>query len=147
MAAYKIIVDFKGGQGGDGYKSQSADSFSSSPDAQQNAQFDKLVNSPFTMIETGATAFANIAAVGTVAAIGMSLFSHETQRIGRYTGSQRAQDMANATLSIISKIANPIGAIINAAYESDERQYQRTWESIGIQLDRERGGASLNRSR
>lgn len=144
---YKIVVNFNGGDGGDGYKSPQAESKTLSGDEQQVAQLEKIMNAPFNVLERGANSFASIVTVAAVAQTAKNIFSHEVQRVGRYTGSQQAQDVANATLSIISKIINPLGAIINSAYETDENMYQRQWESIGLQLYRERGGVSLNRSR
>jgi hypothetical protein len=98
-------------------------------------------------MQKGMSSFASLAVVAAVTATAKNIFSHEVQRIGRYTGSQQAQDVANATLSILGMVANPLGTAINLGYERNQREYEREWESIGLQLSRERGGVSLNRSR
>lgn len=147
MAEYRIIVDFKGGQGGDGYTS-TGDKKKKEKDPIPELTFaQKFENSAFSMIEKGMNAFSNLAPVALAVEMGENIFSHEMQRIGRYTGSQYAQDVANMVVSAAGKVFNPFGSIINLAYEESESRYQKTWESIGIQLDKERGGASLNYSR
>lgn len=145
MSEYKIVVDFNGGQDGDGYKSPNANK--DPKQTYEDRQAQTVLQSVFGFVQQGINGFAGLATVAGVAAVGKSIFSHEIQRVGRYTGSSQAQDVANATLSILGMIANPLGTAINLGYEMDQRQYERTWESIGLQLARERGGASINRSR
>ncbi len=144
MAEYRIVVDFNGG--GDGYKSPNKKNDAKTEDTQNN-QMSTLGDMVFSFAEIGANAFAGLATVASVLAIGKSIFSNEIARVQRYTGSQQAQDVANANLSILGIFANPLGATIQLGYERDQREYERRWESIGLQLARERGGVSLNRSR
>lgn len=139
MSEYRIVVDFNGGQGGD-----------ITPAAQQETQQSQSTQtgmSIFNFVEKGIGGFASFATAATAVAAAKNIFSHEIQRVERYTGSRQAQDVANASLSIIGMITNPIGTAINIAYEKDATRYQRQWENIGLQLYRERGGDSLNRSR
>lgn len=104
-------------------------------------------DSIFNTAKSAGKAFASIFTVATVAATAKQIFSHEIQRIDRYTGSQQAQDVANATLSAAQMIFKPISSAVNLAYELKDSEYERNWESIGMQLFRERGGATLNHSR
>ena len=146
MAEYKIIVDFKGGQtqnqedANNFTQMTSASAVGEQTFAQSSNAFSALTNGMGSM-------FATLMIVREAEKIGRQVFSNEIQLVGRYTGSQQAQDVANATLDIISKIKSPIESIISYAYDTQRRLYERTWESIGMQLTRERGGASLNRSR
>ena len=152
MSEYRIVVDFNGGQQKDG---------------SYESDFAKMVNSGGAVAETSAAAsqtfampnafsaltdgmgnaFAGLLLVKEAEKIGRQVFSNEIQRVGRYTGSSQAQDVANATLSLIGMIKSPIESAIAYHYEREQREYERNWESIGLDLARERGGVSLNRSR
>lgn len=147
MSEYKIVVDFNGGQGSSkSQKSKETESAFENTDI-MSAFENKFTESIFDFVGKGMIAFAGYNAIKTTAEIGKTIFSQEVQKIGRYTGSQQAQNIANATLSVIGKFANPIGSIINYVYEVDQSNYEMKWESIGLQLYRERGGTALNRSR
>ena len=149
MANYTITVDFKGGQGGDGYKSPKKGTREKEqlPEPTIGQQLDNKFDSIFDMLDNGSNAFGDVALVATLVEIGKDVFSHEVQKIGRYTGSQQAQSIANASLSLIGMIFNPIGSAINLAYEIDARAYQKEWENIGLTVARERAGTAINRSR
>ena len=142
MAEYRIIVDFNGG--GDGYKSPNSEKPKLTDEQVQEQQ---LSSSIFGFAQKGVNAFSSLATVATVVDAAKTIFSYEVHKVGRYTGSQQAQDVANAALSIAGMIFNPIGSALNIAFEQEERRYERQWENIGLNLYRERGGVSLNRSR
>lgn len=144
---YKIVIDFNGAQGGESTDVGTTPQMPTKlPDAQTQTQ-PQQTGAIASLMQKGMSSFASIASVGALVSVAKSIFSHEVQRIGRYTGSQQAQDVANATLSILGMVANPLGTAINLGYEMDQREYERTWESIGLQLASERSGVTLNRSR
>lgn len=90
-------------------------------------------------------------------------FEWQISLVGRYTGSQSAQDKANASMSIAMQVGGIIagfaaGGILGGALaigavglsyikQIDQSNYERKWENIGLTLARERAGPSFNRSR
>ena len=147
MANYTITVDFKGGQA-----TSPTDTLSENEEKKKAESYAidggfNFGNSIFNTVESAGRAFASVFTVASLASIGKQTFAHEIQRIDRYTGSQQAQDVANATLSAAQMIFKPISSGISLAYELKDSEYERNWESIGMQLYRERGGATLNHSR
>lgn len=144
---YKIVIDFNGAQGGESTDVGTTPQMPTKlPDAQTPTQ-PQQTGAIASLMQKGMSSFASLAVVAAVTATAKNIFSHEVQRIGRYTGSQQAQDVANTALSLIGMIKNPIESAIAYHYEREQREYERNWESIGLVLARERGGVSLNRSR
>lgn len=90
-------------------------------------------------------------------------FSYNVSLVGRYTGSQDAQEKANAAMSIVQQVGGVTGAFaigglaagllslgsvgLGYLFEAGQREYERNWENISLMLSRERAGASYNRSR
>ena len=147
MANYTITVNF-----------QDANDTKVSDTLSENEEKKKVENyaingdisfgeSIFNTVKSTGKAFASIFTVASLASTAKQIFAHEIQRIDRYTGSQQAQDVANAYLSMAQMIFKPISSSINLAYELKDSEYANKWESIGLQLYRERGGATLNHSR
>ncbi len=147
MAEYRIVVDFNGG--GDGYKSEFFRTVETENAVNTSSQIagQSFSTSAFGMLENGLSAFAGLKIVKEMEKLARQVFSNEIQKVGRYTGSQQAQDVANATLDLISWIRNPYESAIAYNYKREQREYDRKWESIGLNLYRERGGVSFNRSR
>ena len=144
---YKIVIDFNGAQGGESTDVGTTPQMPTKlPDAQTQTQ-PQQTGAIASLMQKGMSSFASIATIGALVSVAKSVFSHEVQFIGRYTGSQQAQDVANASLSMVGMIKNPIGSMIDLAYQYEEAKYARQWESIGLTLAKERGGFSLNRSR
>ena len=141
MSEYKIVVDFNGGQ-----TEKTPAEIEAERQQKFNKEFFGKVDSNFNA-EKWLGSFGSLLTVSAPAMIAKNIFSHEIQRVGRYTGSSQAQDVTNASMSILGKIANPIGTMINTMYEIEQSQYEKQWESIGLQLYRERAGVSFNRSR
>lgn len=138
---YKIVIDFN-----QIAPEKTPEEIEAERQAKFNKEFFGRVDGNFDA-KKWMGSFGSMLTVSASVAVAQNIFSHEMQRVARYTGSQQAQDLANASLSIIKKTLNPIGTMINTAYELEQRAYERQWESIGLQLYRERGGVSLNRSR
>lgn len=149
MSEYKLIVYFNGGQGGDGYKSPNKKTTEENVEngSVLNTIGTDISNSVFGFLEKGFNAYAGIGSVTVLAEVGKDIFSNYTQRIERFTGSKQAQDVASAIQSIAGKFLRPITAQVNYLFEREQSSYEKMWESIGLQLARERGGMSINRSR
>lgn len=83
--------------------------------------------------------------------------------VGRTTGSQHAQDVANAVMKIAGQVGGtatafavggPVAGVLalgatalSYAKEAEQASYDRNIENINRRLLRERAGASFNRSR
>ena len=144
---YKIVIDFNGAQGGESTDVGTTPQMPTKlPDAQTQTQ-PQQTGAIASLMQKGMSSFASLATVATVVSVAKSIFSHEVQRIGRYTGSQQAQSLANATLSLVGKFANPVSSIVNYLYEVEQTNYEMKWENIDLQLYRERAGTPINRSR
>lgn len=146
---YELIINFNGRQNGDGYKSPKKKKQEN--EIENGSVFetlgDEIANSIFSFAEKGVNAFTGIATIATIEEVGREIYSNYIQRIDRFTGSRQAQDIANASLSIAGKVFHPISSYVNYMFESEQSRYDKGWESIGLNLYRERGGMSLNRSR
>lgn len=158
MAEYKITVDLSGrSKKAKGYQSV----FSEWADDIRSGISDiNGGDSKFNHFVEGVQAFANVIPG---AKIVKSSFDWHVSLIGRYRGSQQAQDVANATMTIAGQIGGimvafgtgnyvagglmTIGTLFGYAREAEENTYQRKWENIGNAIGRERAGASFNRSR
>ena len=108
----------------------------------------------------GVQAFANVIPAAQIVKTG---FEWQVSLIGRYKGSQQAQDIANASMKIAGQVGGialafatgnyvagglmTIGTLFGYAREAEENAYQHKWENIGNAIGRERAGASFNRSR
>ena len=148
ITEYRIVVDFRDKEeGGTSYTSQFSGGTTAAA-ATTGGGAEAMAN-PFAALTSGvANAFAGIMIVKEVEKIGRMTFMNEIQRVGRYAGSQQAQDLANAALEMVSMIKSPIETAINYHYQREQREYERRWESIGLDLYNERaGGAAANRSR
>ena len=149
MANYTITVNFNDTSGDKGYKSPKK---KNQEEVEENGSVFSTIgsdigNSIFSFAEKGVQAYAGIASIATMVEVGKEIFSNYVQRVGRFAGSQQAQDVANASMSIFGKIFRPVSSAINYMFEKEQNQYERDWENIGLQLYRERGGMSINRSR
>lgn len=162
MAEYKITVDFKGSGGGGSKKDKGYQSvFSEWADNIKAGISD--VNggdSNFNHFVEGVQAFANAIPAAQIVKSG---FEWQVSLIGRYKGSQQAQDVANAAMTIAGQVGGialafgtgnyvagtlmTLGTLFGYAKEAEENTYQRQWENIGNAIGRERAGASFNRSR
>lgn len=150
MANYTIDVNFNE-NADDGYKSQ----FSTGKgggETENDFSFGALVK--------GVKAFAQ--AIPGASLIKQS-FDWGVSIIGRETGSQVAQDKANAIMKLVGQagstamafaIGGPLGGTLalastalQYAREGEQKAYNRSVENINLRLLRERGGPSLNRSR
>lgn len=161
MAEYKITVDFKDSGGGSSKKEKGYQSvFSEWADDIKNGIKEINGNSPFNQTVQGIQALANVIPAAQIVKSG---FDWQVSLIGRYKGSQQAQDIANASMKIAGQVGGialafatgnyvagglmTIGTLFGYAREAEENTYQRKWENIGNAIGRERAGASFNRSR
>lgn len=162
MAEYKITVDFKGSGGGGSKKEKGYQSvFSEWADNIKEGISDiNGGDSKFNHFVQGVQAFANAIPAAQIVKSG---FDWQVSLIGRYRGSQQAQDVANATMTIAGQVGGialafatgnyvagglmAISTVLGYAREAEENTYQRKWENIGNTIGRERAGASFNRSR
>ena len=161
MAEYKITVDFKSSGGGSSKKEKGYQSvFSEWADDIKSGIKEINGNSPFNQTVQGIQALANVIPAAQIVKSG---FDWQVSLIGRYKGSQQAQDIANASMKIAGQVGGialafatgnyvagglmTIGTLFGYAREAEENTYQRKWENIGNTIGRERAGASFNRSR
>lgn len=161
MAEYKITVDFKSSGGGGSKKEKGYQSvFSEWADDIKSGIKEINGNSPFNQTVQGIQALANVIPAAQIIKSG---FDWQVSLIGRYKGSQQAQDVANASMKIAGQVGGialafatgnyvagglmTIGTLFGYAREAEENTYQRKWENIGNAIGRERAGASFNRSR
>lgn len=163
MADYKITVDFKETGGGGG--SKKAKGYQSvfsewADDIKSGISEINGGDSPFNQTVKGIQAFANVIPAAQIVKSG---FEWQVSLIGRYKGSQQAQDIANASMKIAGQVGGialafgtgnyvagtlmTLGTLFGYVQEAEENRYQRKWENIGNSLGRERAGASFNRSR
>ena len=161
MAEYKITVDFKSSGGGGSKKEKGYQSvFSEWADDIKSGIKEINGDSPFNQTVQGIQALANVIPAAQIVKSG---FDWQVSLIGRYKGSQQAQDIANASMKIAGQVGGialafatgnyvagglmTIGTLFGYAREAEENTYQRKWENIGNAIGRERAGASFNRSR
>lgn len=161
MAEYKITVDFKGSGGGGSKKEKGYQSvFSEWADDIKSGIKEINGDSKFNHFVQGVQAFANVIPAAQIIKSG---FDWQVSLIGRYKGSQQAQDIANASMKIAGQVGGialafatgnyvagtlmTAGTLLGYAREAEENTYQRKWENIGNAIGRERAGASFNRSR
>ena len=161
MAEYKITVDFKSTGGGGSKKEKGYQSvFSEWADDIKSGIKEINGDSPFNQTVQGIQALANVIPAAQIVKSG---FDWQVSLIGRYKGSQQAQDIANASMKIAGQVGGialafatgnyvagglmTIGTLFGYAREAEENTYQRKWENIGNAIGRERAGASFNRSR
>ena len=161
MAEYKITVDFKSSGGGGSKKEKGYQSvFSEWADDIKSGIKEINGDSKFNHFVQGVQAFANVIPAAQIIKSG---FDWQVSLIGRYKGSQQAQDIANASMKIAGQVGGialafatgnyvagglmTIGTLFGYAREAEENTYQRKWENIGNTIGRERAGASFNRSR
>ena len=161
MAEYKITVDFKDSGGGSSKKEKGYQSvFSEWADDIKSGIKEINGDSKFNHFVQGVQAFANVIPAAQIIKSG---FEWQVSLIGRYKGSQQAQDIANASMKIAGQVGGialafatgnyvagglmTIGTLFGYAREAEENTYQRKWENIGNAIGRERAGASFNRSR
>ena len=161
MAEYKITVDFKDSGGGSSKKEKGYQSvFSEWADDIKSGIKEINGDSKFNHFVQGVQAFANVIPAAQIVKSG---FDWQVSLIGRYKGSQQAQDIANASMKIAGQVGGialafatgnyvagglmTIGTLFGYAREAEENTYQRKWENIGNAIGRERAGASFNRSR
>lgn len=161
MAEYKITVDFKSSGGGGSKKEKGYQSvFSEWADDIKSGIKEINGDSPFNQTVQGIQALANVIPAAQIVKSG---FDWQVSLIGRYKGSQQAQDIANASMKIAGQVGGialafatgnyvagglmTIGTLFGYAREAEENTYQRKWENIGNTIGRERAGASFNRSR
>ena len=161
MADYKITVDFKNSGGGGSKKEKGYQSiFSEWADDIKSGIKEINGDSKFNHFVQGVQAFANVIPAAQIVKSG---FEWQVSLIGRYQGSQQAQDIANASMKIAGQVGGialafatgnyvagglmTLGTLFGYAREAEENAYQRKWENIGNAIGRERAGASFNRSR
>lgn len=161
MAEYKITVDFNGSGGGGSKKEKGYQSvFSEWADDIKSGIKEINGDSKFNHFVQGVQAFANVLPAAQIVKSG---FEWQVSLIGRYQGSQQAQDIANASMKIAGQVGGialafatgnyvagglmTLGTLFSYAREAEENAYQRKWENIGNAIGRERAGASFNRSR
>ena len=161
MAEYKITVDFKDSGAGSSKKEKGYQSvFSEWADDIKSGIKEINGDSKFNHFVQGVQAFANVIPAAQIIKSG---FEWQVSLIGRYKGSQQAQDIANASMKIAGQVGGialafatgnyvagglmTIGTLFGYAREAEENTYQRKWENIGNAIGRERAGASFNRSR
>ena len=161
MADYKITVDFKNSGGGGSKKEKGYQSvFSEWADDIKSGIKEINGDSKFNHFVQGVQAFANVLPAAQIVKSG---FEWQVSLIGRYQGSQQAQDIANASMKIAGQVGGialafatgnyvagglmTLGTLFSYAREAEENAYQRKWENIGNAIGRERAGASFNRSR
>lgn len=105
MAEYKITVDFKGSGGGSKKEKGYQSVFSEWADNIKEGINDiNGGDSKFNHFVQGVQAFANVIPAAQIIKSG---FDWQVSLIGRYKGSQQAQDIANASM----KIAGQVGGI------------------------------------
>lgn len=150
MANYTIDVNFNSGEE-DGYKSPFSAPKESDPTDKDNS---------FGALLMGVKTFAK--AIPGANLIKQS-FDWGVSLIGRNTGSQIAQDKANAAMKIVAQVGGtamafaaggPVGGFLAMAgmalsyvREAEQANYDKEMENIHRSLLRERAGASFNRSR
>lgn len=153
MASYTIDINFNDKSSGEedkGYQS----SFSK-PD-----KIDESAPQSFGQFVKGVKAFA---AAVPGAQLVKSAFDWQISLVGRYAGSQQAQNIANASMKLAAQAggiatAFATGGVLGGvlatlavgfgyAKEAEENRYERKWENIGNAIAIERAGASYNRSR
>ena len=160
MAEYKITVDFKGSGGGSKKEKGYQSVFSEWADDIKSGIKEINGDSKFNHFVQGVQAFANVIPAAQIVKSG---FEWQVSLIGRYKGSQQAQDIANASMKIAGQVGGialafatgnyvagglmTLGTLFSYAREAEENAYQRKWENIGNAIGRERAGASFNRSR
>ena len=161
MAEYKITVDFKDSGWGSSKKKKGYQSvFSEWADDIKSGIKEINGDSPFNQTVQGIQALANVIPAAQIVKSG---FDWQVSLIGRYQGSQQAQDIANASMKIAGQVGGialafatgnyvagtlmTAGTLLGYAREAEENTYQRKWENIGNAIGRERAGASFNRSR
>lgn len=160
MAEYKITVDFKSSGGGSKKEKGYQSVFSEWADDIKSGIKEINGDSKFNHFVQGVQAFANVIPAAQIVKSG---FDWQVSLIGRYKGSQQAQDIANASMKIAGQVGGialafatgnyvagglmTIGTLFGYAREAEENTYQRKWENIGNAIGRERAGASFNRSR
>lgn len=162
MAEYKITVDFKGSGGGGSKKDKGYQSVFSewADDIKSGISKVNGGDSNFNHFVEGVQSFANVIPAAQIVKSG---FEWQVSLIGRYKGSQQAQDVANAAMTIAGQVGGialafgtgnyvagtlmTLGTLFGYAKEAEENTYQRKWENIGNTIGRERAGASFNRSR
>ena len=160
MAEYKITVDFKSSGGGSKKEKGYQSVFSEWADDIKSGIKEINGDSKFNHFVQGVQAFANVIPASQIVKSG---FDWQVSLIGRYKGSQQAQDIANASMKIAGQVGGialafatgnyvagglmTIGTLFGYAREAEENTYQRKWENIGNAIGRERAGASFNRSR
>ena len=160
MAEYKITVDFKSSGGGSKKEKGYQSVFSEWADDIKSGIKEINGDSKFNHFVQGVQAFANVIPAAQIIKSG---FDWQVSLIGRYKGSQQAQDIANASMKIAGQVGGialafatgnyvagglmTIGTLFGYAREAEENTYQRKWENIGNAIGRERAGASFNRSR
>lgn len=152
---YKITVNF-GGQGeGD---SSFAVPEPTSPQDSKGSSWD-----PISGGKNFLTDMKGFAKAIPGASIIKQTFDWQVSLVGRYTGSEAAQQRANAGMTIAGQVGGivmgfaaggAVGGLLAIAAtglsylkEIDQSNYDRKWENIDLRLQRERGGVSLNRSR
>lgn len=150
MANYTIDVNFNNGED-DGYHSPF--SAPKTDDPVDN-------NDGFGAMLLGVRSFAKAIPGANLIKQG---FDWQVSLIGRNTGSQVAQDKANAVMKIVGQVGGtamafaaggPVGGFLamagialSYAREAEQTNYDRNMENINRTLLRERAGASFNRSR
>lgn len=162
MAEYKITVNFNDSGGGNGNKKKKGyqSVFAQWADSVKGVINDANSDSPFNQTVKGIQTLANVIPATQIV---KSAFDWQVSLVGRYAGSQRAQNVADATMKVAGQIGGialafgtgnyvagtmmTISTIIGYAKEAEENRYARKWENIGNTISRERAGASYNRSR
>lgn len=150
MANYTIDVNFNSNED-DGYSSPF-----STPKPDNPADNDNSFGAMLLGVKSFAKAIpgANLIKQG---------FEWQVSLIGRNTGSQHAQDVANSVMKVVGQIGGtamafaaggPVGGFLamagvalSYAREAEQTNYDRNVENINRRLLRERAGASFNRSR
>ena len=108
---------------------------------------DDILQGQFGVLGKATAMFAGIGLAKKVAEMGSEVFRWKISLVGRDTGSQDAQDKANAAMSIYNALKNPIDFAWTTFQQVEQSMYDRKIENINLRLLRERGGPSLNRSR
>ena len=108
---------------------------------------DNIIQSQFGVLGKATAIFAGIGIAKKVAETASEVFRWKLSLVERDTGSQDAQDKANAAMSIFNALKNPIDFAWSTFQQVEQSMYDRNIENINLRLLRERGGPSLNRSR
>lgn len=110
-----------------------------------------IASKPFDVVTMALSksvgAFAAVGLAKEIAAVVGEVFQWSVSLVGRETGSQIAQDKANAIMSIGRAVLNPLKFGINSLFEREQAMYDNRMERINLNLLSERAGAGLNRSR